>query len=64
MRILKERYGSQNGIINAHKKILMGGKVVADTIADFEGLSNNFKKNLKFPFILTALRGNFRIFFG
>ena len=36
MKIQKERYGSQNGVINAHKKILMGGKVVTDTIADFE----------------------------
>ena len=43
MAILRNRYGSQNGIINTHKKNLMGGKVIADTIADFEGLSNDLK---------------------
>ena len=32
METLKECYGSQNGVINIHKKILMGGKAVADTI--------------------------------
>ena len=43
MTILQNHYGSQNGVINAHKKILMGGKVITDTIADFEGLSNDLK---------------------
>ena len=43
MTILRNRYGSQNGVINAHKKILMGGKLIMDTIADFEGLSNDQK---------------------
>ena len=43
MTILRNRYGSQNGIINARKTILMGGKLITDTIADFEGLLNNLK---------------------
>ena len=41
--ILKNRYGSQNGVINACKKMLMGGKGIADTTADFKGLSNDLK---------------------
>ena len=38
MMILRNCYGSQNSVINVHKKILMGGKEVTDTIADFESL--------------------------
>ena len=43
MEILRKRYGSQNSIINVHRKILMGGMEVTDTIADFESLSNDLK---------------------
>ena len=41
--ILRDWYGSQNSVINAHKKILMGCKEVSDTIADFERLANELK---------------------
>ena len=43
MGILKARYGSQNYVINAHKKILMNGKLITDRIADFEVLTNELK---------------------
>ena len=43
MKILKVRYGAKNCVINAHKKILMNEKVITDTIADFDILSNNLK---------------------
>ena len=43
MSILKARYGSQNCVINAHKKILMNGKLITDTIAHFVALSNDLK---------------------
>ena len=43
MGILKERYGSQNCVINTHKKVLMNGKLITDAIADFEVLSNKLK---------------------
>ena len=46
MSILRERYGSKNSVINA-----LGGKEIANTIADFEQLSNelkNFNSVLKY----------------
>ena len=36
--ILRNHYGSQNSVINMHKKILLGSKEITNTIADFESL--------------------------
>ena len=53
MPILKNRYGSQNSVINAHKRILMAGKLVADTIADFISRLNDLKS---FSSVLTHFK--------
>ena len=43
MQILNLRYGQKNGVIRSHCQELMNGKVISDTIADFEVLANELK---------------------
>ena len=43
MSILKERYGSKNGVIRSYRENLLNGKTLSDSIADFEILSNELK---------------------
>ena len=43
MSILKSRYGQKQCVIKAHRERLLIGKVLVDSIADFEVLSNELK---------------------
>ena len=43
MQILKKRYGQKNGVIRSHRQELMNGKIISDSIADFEVLANELK---------------------
>ena len=43
MTILKMRYGQKNGVIRSYPQELLNGKVITDSIADFEVLANELK---------------------
>ena len=43
MTIFKMRYGQKNDVIRSHRQELMNEKVITDSIADFEVLTNELK---------------------
>ena len=43
MLILKKRYGQKNGVIRSHRQELVNGKIILDSIADFEVLAHELK---------------------
>ena len=43
MTILKMRYDQKNGVIRSHRQELMNGKIISDSIDDFEELANELK---------------------